>query len=176
MCIIPNGISFHDCATFTLLRSQLPWLLAWWPIRWWGYFIVQFKLWDKILKMHACPCSIPQIHQHGAQSHAGYMYIMWLRTALAGPIIEEYRPYHSILYTSKCSCTACTAFHDQRINVPASIYYTNVGQNYTSHFCTYIQGCRATLESRVALFGSVAGGIGFVFGILEVSILIIPIN
>ena len=35
----------------------------------------------------------------------------------------------------------------------------------------HIQGCRAALESRIVLFGSVAGGIGIVFGILEVSFL-----
>ena len=33
----------------------------------------------------------------------------------------------------------------------------------------HIQGCRAALESRIVLVGSVAGGIGIVFGILEVS-------
>ena len=33
----------------------------------------------------------------------------------------------------------------------------------------YVQGCRAALESRIILLGSVAGGIGIVFGILEVG-------
>jgi hypothetical protein len=33
-----------------------------------------------------------------------------------------------------------------------------------------VQGCRSALESRIGLFGSVAGGIGIVFGLLEVSL------
>ena len=32
-----------------------------------------------------------------------------------------------------------------------------------------MQGCRDALESRIVLFGSVTGGIGIVFGVLEVS-------
>ena len=32
-----------------------------------------------------------------------------------------------------------------------------------------MQGCRSALEDRIVLFGSVAGGIGFVFGVLEVG-------
>ena len=44
---------------------------------------------------------------------------------------------------------------------------------------TSLQDCRAALEDRIVSFGSVAGGIGIIFGILEVHdaffLLIIPV-